>query len=352
VSAAEPTSMERVLSALGHREADRVPFLINASLHGAMSLGLSLKEYFSRSENVVEAQLRVREKYRHDFVMGFFYGAVDFEAWGAEVVFYDDGPPNSGEPFIKSFEQIDSLEPPVVSEAPRLRRVLKAIEMLKEKVRDEVPILGVVISPFSLPIMQMGFEKYIDLIYESPRHFDRLMAVNERFCFDWANAQISAGATAIVYFDPVSSPTVVPREMFLEKGDPVIRRAVAGIKGPVISHMASGRCIPIIDDLAGSGIAGIGVSALENIGEIKAACRGNLAVVGNLNAIEMRHWTAAEAESRVKDAIAAAGPGGGYVLSDNHGEIPLQVPEETLMAISEAVHKWGRYPLDWIENGG
>ena len=56
-----------------------------------------------------------------------------------------------------------------------------------------------------------------------------------------------------------------------------------------------------------------------------------------------------EAEAAVKDAIARAGPGGGYVLSDNHGEIPWQVPDEVLMALSEAVHKWGRYPLDWTE---
>ena len=42
---------------------------------------------------------------------------------------------------------------------------------------------------------------------------------------------------------------------------------------------------------------------------------------------------------------AKAGPGGGYVLSDSHGEIPFQVPEQVLTAISEAVHRWGRYPL-------
>ncbi|HSO82907.1 MAG TPA: methylcobamide--CoM methyltransferase MtbA, partial [Thiocapsa sp.] len=42
----------------------------------------------------------------------------------------------------------------------------------------------------------------------------------------------------------------------------------------------------------------------------------------------------------------ASGHGGGFILSDNHGEIPYQVPEDTLLAISEAVHRWGTYPLD------
>jgi uroporphyrinogen decarboxylase len=63
----------------------------------------------------------------------------------------------------------------------------------------------------------------------------------------------------------------------------------------------------------------------------------------------MRRWTPQEAEQNVKSCIARGARGGGYVLSDNHGEIPFQVPDDVLMAISEAVHKWGNYPLNWIE---
>ena len=49
-----------------------------------------------------------------------------------------------------------------------------------------------------------------------------------------------------------------------------------------------------------------------------------------------------------KNAIKKVGPGGGFILSDNQGEIPWQVPDEVLMAISDAVRRWGRYPLDWV----
>ena len=52
----------------------------------------------------------------------------------------------------------------------------------------------------------------------------------------------------------------------------------------------------------------------------------------------------------VKEAIKKAAPGGGYILSDNHGEIPWQVPEDVLLNISKSVHKWGKYPLNWIKN--
>jgi len=43
-----------------------------------------------------------------------------------------------------------------------------------------------------------------------------------------------------------------------------------------------------------------------------------------------------------------AGKGGGLIISDNHGEIPLQVKEDTLLTISEAINKWGKYPLTYV----
>jgi uroporphyrinogen decarboxylase len=218
---------------------------------------------------------------------------------------------------------------------------------MKARVGDDAPISGVVMSPFSLPVMQMGFDKYIELMYEQPELFECLMQVNEEFCVAWANAQLEAGATAICYFDPVSSTTITPRERYLETGFKVARRTLARIKGPTATHLASGRGLPIAGDLAQTGTAAIGVSVMEDLAEMKAACQGELTVLGNLNGIGMRHWTPEQAEKAVKEAIAKAGPGGGFILSDNHGEIPWQVPDEVLMALSDAVHTWGRYPLDW-----
>ncbi len=343
------TSLQRVLTTLGHKEPDRVPFFLLVTMHGARELGLPIKEYFSKAEYVVEGQLRMRVKYGHDCIYSIFYAPIEVEAWGGEVIFYDHGPANSGVPFIRRPEDIKSLEPPKVKEVPCLVKVLKAIGMLKARVGDDAPIIGVVMSPFSLPVMQMGFDKYIELMYEQPGLFDHLMEMNEAFCVEWANAQLEAGATAIGYFDPVSSTTITPREMYLKTGFKIARRTIARIKGPTATHMASGRCLPIVDDVAQTGTVIIGTSVLEDLAEMKAACRGKLTVLGNLNSIEMRHWTPEQAEAIVKEAIAKAGPGGGYILSDNHGEIPWQVSEEVLGAISEAVHRWGRYPLDWVQ---
>jgi len=340
------SSMERVLTTLGHKEPDRVPFFLLLSMHGARELDLSIEEYFSKPEYVVEGQLRMLNKYRHDCLYPFFYAAMEVEAFGGEVLFYEDGPPNSGTPIIQKKKNISSLTAPAVQETPCLVKVLSTIATLKKKAEDKTPIIGVALSPFSLPIMQMGLPAYIELLYGDPGLFNKLMAVNKEFCISWANAQLAAGATAICYFNPMASPTMVSRDMYLQTGFEIDKQTLSQIQGATAFHFASGNALPIIDDLAGMGTAAVGVSSLEDITALKEACRNKLTLIGNLNGVEMRRWTPAQAEKKVKNLITAAADGGGFILSDNHGEIPWQVSEEILLTISESVHKWGHYSTE------
>lgn len=343
-------SMERVLTTLGHQEPDRVPLFLLANMHGAKEMGLSLRDYYASAANVIDGEMRLLDKFGSDCAYPFFYASLEIEAWGGDTIFSADGPPLCGAPVIRRPEDIDSLRPPAIESSPALRRVLDTIAGLKQRLADQVPIIAVAISPFSLPVMQMGFDRYIELMHEQPDRFLKLMQANEEFTVNWANAQLAAGATAICYFDPVSSTTNIPRDLYLATGQQVAKRALARIKGPTATHMASGRCLPILGDIADTGTAVVGVSILEDLAQLKAAALGRVSLLGNLNGIEMRRWTPAEAELAVKRAIAAAGPGGGFILSDNHGEIPFQVRDETLLAIRAAVDRWGRYPLDWVQD--
>lgn len=341
------TPMQRVFSALSHKEPDRVPFFLCLTMHGAKELGMSIKQYYSRAENVVEGQLRMREKYGHDCYYAFQYATMDVEPWGGKVIFIEDGPPNAAEPMISSPDQVMGLKSPDPLGSPSVERQLESIRRLKEKAKDDVPIMGCVISPFSLPVMQMGFDKYIELIYEQPEAFERLMSVNEEFCVRWGNAQFSAGATVIAYFDPVSSVTITPPSLSRKTGLAIARRTIARFKGPAAVHFAAGRCTPLLDELMTVGTPMIGVSVLDELSELKAACKGKISLLGSLNGVEMRRWAIDEAREKTKQSLTAA-VGGGFVLSDNHGEIPWQIPEEVLLSISETVRTWGRYPLNWL----
>jgi uroporphyrinogen decarboxylase len=340
------TPLERTLTAIGQKEPDRVPFFLLTTMHGAKELGMPIREYFSKAENVVKGQTILQKKYASDCYYPFFYAAAEVEAWGGDVIYISDGPPNAGRPIIRSPQEITSVEVPEIASCGNLARITGCIRGLSEKSAGKIPIVGVVMSPFSVPVMQMGFEAYLDLLYQEPALFWELMKKNQQFCVDWANTQLEAGAHAICYFDPVSSPSCIPPDLYRKTGMLVAKETLARIKGPTATHFASGRAQGVIDDLVTTGTAILGTSALEDIGDVKRACGGRLTVLGNLNGIEMRRWTPEIAETRVKETITRAGKGGGFILSDNHGEIPWQVPESVLLAIGRAVKKYGTYPLD------
>lgn len=341
------TSLERILTTISHKEPDRVPFILNPTMHPARDLGISLKKYFSSSELVSQGLISIREKFGTDAYIGFHYAPVEYEAFGGGVIFREDGPPNSGRPIIRTGEDIDKLEAPVVNETECLQVVTDMIRLLKRDAPDDAPIFGVAISPLSLPVMQMGFEDYIRLLYSDEARFKRLIEVNSRFFIDWATAQMKAGASAIIYYDPVSSPTIIPPELYRKTGLQIAKELIPQIPGPVVSAFASARVLSILDDVLSTGTAGVAVwgGGNESLSEIKRKCSGKATVIGNLNGIEMRHWSREKTFSVIKQAISDAAPGGGFILSDNHGEIPLQVPDEVLFAIRDAVHEYGRYPI-------
>lgn len=339
------TSLDRVLTTLGFNEPDRVPLFFLFSFYGANELGISIEEYFSNPELVFQGQMKMLEKYKSDCLYAFYYASIETEPFGGDTNFIENGPPNSKTPVLSIHDNIKTLKSPDISESNSLQNVLQSIKMLKDEVQDTTPIVGVVMSPFSLPIMQMGFESYLNLIYSNKELFNTLININKEFCVNWANAQLNAGATAICYFDPMSSSTIIPPELYKTTGMQIAKDTLAQINGPTATHLASGRALPIVDDIAETGTQVICTSSLEDIGEMRNKVNNRMTVLGNLDGIKMCRWTEKETILEVKNIIDKAGKGGGFILSDNHGEIPYQVKEDTLIAISKAVEEFGTYPL-------
>lgn len=341
----EMTSLERTLTALSHKEPDRVPLFLNLTMHGARELNLPIRKYYAEADLVVKGQEILREKYGHDCLTGFCYGSAEVEAFGGSTLFFDDGPPNAGSPPIRNPEDISSLKVSDPRDCPPLLRMLEVTRTLADRYGDAVPIAGVAISPFSLPVMQLGFSRYLDLLLSDDPLFRDLMEVNKAFCTTWANLQIEAGATAIVYFDPVTSPTIIPPDLAGRTGLPIAREMIRSINGGVVYHLASGRSLAIADGLIASGAVALGVSSLEDLSVLKERFAGKMTLIGNLDGVSMRKWSAAETEEQVRAALSKAAPGGGFILSDNHGEIPWQVGDSIISAMAKASKTYGRYPI-------
>jgi uroporphyrinogen decarboxylase len=339
------TPAARLAAALEHREADRVPFFLPATLHGARFLGVSLPRYLESEALVVEGQVRLLELVGHDAVSSFLCAAAEVEAFGGEVHLFPDGPPNAGEPPLRSVQALERLAPPEPDASPMLRRSLAITAALRQRVGDELPVLAGAVGPLSLPAMQVGLGRWFELLQDAPEVAERLLRVNEAWCVRLANAFLAAGASAVALSEPLASPAMIPLARYRAVGLPALRRTIAAIHGPVAVSTACAACGGVAADLAEAGAAAVGLAASDDLAAAKRALRGRAAVMGNLNGLAMRHWSDADADAAVRAAIAAAGAGGGFVLSEHHGEVPFHVPDRVLRAVGDAVRRWGRYPL-------
>jgi len=338
------SSFERVAAALRHELPDCVPVCPVMLLQGAAELGLSLETYFSQGDHLAAGQLRLLEKFGHDVVFGFPHVVEDITAFGGRLLFATNGPPSPAGAAIQSYDDVYRLTIPDPLSSPVLAETLRAIQRLSEQVRGEVPVLGACIAPFSLPSMLMSSERWMELLLIEEASIRAqvmgiLMDVSVEFCAAWANAQLDAGADAIVLADGMASATVINRKQFIELALPIVQTTIARIQGAVI-YEGVGDLLPMLDLLRQTGAVGVMLTCNDDLAQAKALVGRDLALIGNLNNIEMRRWSAAEMTAAAQTALEQAAPGGGFMLAAQGPEIPLGVPDDVIHAMVRAAHGW------------
>jgi len=104
----------------------------------------------------------------------------------------------------------------------------------------------------------------------------------------------------------------------------------------------------LVDDLVEIGVDVLNpvqVSAMGDTAELKARFGSRVTFWGGIDTQRvLPHGTPADVEREVRTRIRDLGPGGGYVVASVHNIQP-DVPPENVLAMAEATHKHGRYPL-------
>jgi uroporphyrinogen decarboxylase len=80
----------------------------------------------------------------------------------------------------------------------------------------------------------------------------------------------------------------------------------------------------------------------NDIFALKQQWAGEMAFIGNVPMALLAYGNQEEIEEKVRQHCARLGPGGGYVLGSS-GSITANIPPENFVAMTQAVHKYGRY---------
>ena len=336
------TPAQRIERVLGGQRPDRFAYFLNAGLHAAGLLGVPLEDLLSRVDLAVEGALLVQERLGNDLVTSFLHAAGEAQAFGGEVLFFDDGPPNAGTPPL-GLASLASLRPPPIDH-PALALRVEVTRALAARVAGRIPVAGALVAPFSLPVMQLGFSGWLDLLHEAPREAEHLIAVNLDHCIAFARAQLAAGASAILAFEPLASTQLVAPRIFHDLGLPALRRFGAAIGAPFAVSTASAPIAAVANDLVDAGALMIGASDQDDLVALEAATSGKAVILGNLNGLRMRAWTPGDVDREVRALVARLPASGRAVVTEHHGEVPLAVPFDTLVQVAQALRRHGRLP--------
>lgn len=338
--------MELFGALMAGRLPQRVPIVCNLLEQGAREMGVSLRDYYASGELVAEGQLRLREKYGYDTLLGMFYSALDVELLGCgHIIYADDGPPNVGQLVIREPGDIDRLRVPEDPlEHPRFRELARCIAMLKREAGGRFPVLAPVTASFSMPAMLMGVEGWLRLMLTGDAALRELLLEKcSMFCCRQIAALREAGADLIVYVNPLASATFITVARFRELALSWVARDL-GPAGPagVVYFNGGGKINPMLDDLAS--VTGIGVYYLNPYDDIAAAktiLAGRGLVAGAINDIRLIDWSAEEIDRQVEQIMAAGKPGGGFIFGTLL--MPLAIPDASIRTMMAAALRHGDY---------
>jgi len=232
-----------------------------------------------------------------------------------------------------------------VPDMESLRYVFDAIALTRRELRGKVPLIGFSGSPFTLACYMIegggsdDFRLVKSMMYARPDLLHRILATNAAAVAAYLNAQVSAGAQALMVFDTWGGS--LAHDSFAEFSLAYSRRVIASL-----TRTNEGRRVPVIlfskgagqwlGPMADAGADALGIDWQTDLGAARRQVGDRVALQGNLDPMAL-FAPPTVIEKEVERVLASFGRGPGHVFNLGHG-ISQHTPPEHVQALVEAVH--------------
>ena len=243
-----------------------------------------------------------------------------------------------------------------VPDMNKLRYVFDAVSSIRRALtqdgRGRVPLIGFSGSPWTLACYMVeggGSDDYRlvkTMLYRRPELMHRILAVNADAVAAYLNAQIEAGAQAVMIFDSWGGVladgafqrfSLAYTERVLRK----LKREHEGLCIPRLVFTKGGG--PWLELVAASGCDVVGLDWTVDLGAARRRIGERVALQGNLDPMALfAEPEQVHAEvARVLQAFGAPSAGAGHVFNLGHG-INQHTPPDNVAVLVDAVHELSR----------
>ena len=293
-------------------------------------------------ELACEVTLQPLERFPLDAAILFSDILTIPDAMGLGLYFAEGEGPHFERP-VRTEADIARLAAPDPEE--ELRYVMDGVRAIRSALNGRVPLIGFSGSPWTLATYMVegqgakNFSKVKAMMYDRPDLMHRLLDVTADAVIAYLNAQIAAGAQAVMIFDTWGG-ALGPRHyrsFSLDYMDAIVSgltREAEGRRVPVILFTKGGG--NWLEAMAETGCDALGLDWTVDIGEARRRVGHKVALQGNLDpcALYAKPDKITGEADRILDAF---GEHPGHVFNLGHGITPDIEPDH-VAALVDAVH--------------
>lgn len=264
------------------------------------------------------------------------------DAMGLGLSFAEGEGPRFASP-IRTERDIQRLHVP---DLEKLRYVYDAIKMVRHELDGKVPLIGFCGSPWTLAAYVIegrsknGFPTVLQMMREQPLQLHQILDVLADSVAAHLNAQIEAGAQAVMLFDTWGG--LLETEEYREFSLYYVQQIIAGVlkdynsmRVPLILFTKGGG--RWLSEMSQSGCDMLGLDWTMPLGVAREQVGGRVALQGNMNPATLLQ-SPDVIRREAAEILASYGKGSGHVFNLGHGITP-DVPPENVEALVQAVHE-------------
>lgn len=224
--------------------------------------------------------------------------------------------------------------------------VMEAVRTIRHELDGRVPLIGFSGSPWTLATYMVegsstkNFAKVKEMMFDRPDLMHGLLDKVTESVISYLNAQIAAGAQAVMVFDTWGG-VLTPRDYqlfslaYMERIVQGLVRESEGRKVPVILFTKGGG--QWLDAMSRSGCDALGVDWTTDLADARIQVKDRVALQGNVDP-SILYAAPERIEEEVARVLASYGHGPGHVFNLGHGIHPDVNPDHAGVLV-EAVHR-------------
>jgi len=284
-----------------------------------------------------EVTLQPLERYPLDAAILFSDILTVPDAMGLGLSFAQGEGPRFASP-VRDEAAVAALAAP---DMDKLRYVFDAVTSIRRALDGRVPLIGFSGSPWTLACYMVegaGSDDYRlvkTMLYARPDLMHRILAVNADAVAAYLNAQIAAGAQAVMVFD--SWGGVLADGAFQAFSLAYTQRVLDRLDRSVPSIVFTKGGGAWLEAIAASGADVVGLDWTVNLREARQRTGARVALQGNLDPMVLFGGEAA-VRAQARRVLDDFGPGPGHIFNLGHG-IHQLTPPEAVAALVDEVHR-------------